>query len=99
MAHPQWWEIATGCTREAYACGQAQGIQFGFSDVLHYVTQFGQGMPLARPSMLLDHQARRVSEIDAINGMVPLLGRELNIPTPYNDTMAAVVRKREEAFL
>jgi len=99
MAQPQWWEIATGCTREAYACGQAQGIKFGFGDVLHYVTQFGQGMPLARPSMLLDHQARRVSEIDAINGMVPLLGRELGIPTPYNDTMTAVVRKREEAFL
>ena len=98
MAQPQWWDIATGCTREAYACGIAQGIQFGFSDVLHYVTQFGQGMPLARPSMLLDHQARRVSEIDAINGMVPVLGRELGIPTPYNDTMAAVVRKREEAF-
>eukprot|EP01036_Dinobryon_divergens_P002222 gene2222-2926_t len=49
-------------------------------------------MPLARPSMLLDHQARRVSEIDAINGMVPLLGRELGIPTPYNDTMTAVGR-------
>ena len=55
-------------------------------------------MPQARPSMLLDHQARRVSEIDAINGIVPLLGRELGIPTPYNDMMAAVVRKREEAF-
>jgi len=29
---------------------------------------------------------------------VPVLGRELGIPTPYNDTMSAVVRRREEAF-
>jgi 2-dehydropantoate 2-reductase len=56
-------------------------------------------MPLARPSMLLDHQVLRVSEIDAINGMVPVLGRELGLLTPYNDVMAAMVRRREEAFV
>ena len=98
MANPVWWEIATGCVREAFACGLAQGIRFGFDDVVQYVTSFGAGMPLARPSMLLDHHARRVSEIDAINGMVPVLGRELGIPTPYNDAMSAVVRRHEEVF-
>jgi 2-dehydropantoate 2-reductase len=99
MANPVWWDIATGCAREAYACGQAQHIQFGFDDVRAYVTSFGAGMPLARPSMLLDHQVLRVSEIDAINGMVPVLGRELGLLTPYNDVMAAMVRRREEAFV
>jgi len=98
MAHPVWWEIATGCAREAFACGLAQCIRFGFDDVTRYVTSFGASMPLARPSMLLDHHARRVSEIDAINGMVPVLGREMGIPTPYNDTMSAVVRRHEESF-
>ena len=98
MASPVWWEIATGCAREAIACGQAKRIRFSFDDVTQYVSSFGAGMPLARPSMLLDHLARRVSEIDAINGMVPVLGRELGIPTPYNDSMSAVVRRREEAF-
>ena len=98
MANPVWWEIATGCAREAFACGQAQRIRFGFEDVVAYVSSFGAGMPLARPSMLLDHMARRVSEIDAINGMVPVMGRELGIPTPLNDVMSAVVRRREEAF-
>ena len=98
MANPVWWEIATGCAREAFACGLAQRIRFSFDDVVHYVTSFGAGMPLARPSMLLDHQARRISEIDAINGMVPVLGRDMGIPTPYNDTMSALVRRYEEAF-
>jgi 2-dehydropantoate 2-reductase len=98
MANPVWWEIALGCTREAFACGQAQRIRFGFEDVEQYVSNFGAGMPLARPSMLLDHHARRVSEIDAINGMVPVMGRELGISTPYNDAMSAVVRRREESF-
>ena len=52
-------------------------------------------MPDARPSMLLDHEARRVSEIDAINGMTVTLGKQLNIPTPYNEVLTAVIRKRE----
>ena len=99
MANPVWWAIATGCAREAFACGQAQHIKFGFDEVTAYVTSFGAGMPLARPSMLLDHQVQRVSEIDAINGMVPVLGRELGLLTPYNDVMAAMVRRREEAFV
>ena len=98
MGNPDWWEIATGCTKEAHACGMAKCINFSFDDPVAYVTAFGAGMPNARPSMLLDHMAKRPSEIDAINGMVPVLGRELGIATPYNDTLSAVVRRREEAF-
>lgn len=98
MANPAWWDIATGCTREAHACGIAKQINFSFDDPVAYVTAFGANMPDARPSMLLDHMAGRVSEIDAINGMVPVLGRELGIATPCNDTLCAVVRRQEEAF-
>ena len=41
------------------------------------------------PSMRLDHLAGRRSEIDAINGMVSVLGREVGIATLY-DSMVAV---------
>lgn len=98
MANPVWWDVATGCTREAYSCGIAKQISFGFDDPVAYVTSFGANMPDARPSMLLDHMAGRGSEIDAINGRVPVLGRELGIATPYNDTLCAIVRRHEEAF-
>jgi 2-dehydropantoate 2-reductase len=98
MGNLAWWEIATGCTKEAYACGMAKQINFSFDDPVAYVTSFGANMPNARPSMLLDHMARRPSEIDAINGMVPVMGRQLGIATPYNDTLSAIVRRREEAF-
>ena len=55
-------------------------------------------MPNARPSMLLDHMAGRTSELDAINGIVPVMGRALSIPTPYNDTLTAIIRQREASF-
>ena len=98
MANPDWWEIGKGCALEVYALGRHKGIDFNFDDPIEYVTAFGNKMPDARPSMLLDHLARRPSEIDAINGMAVELGREYGIATPYNEVLSAVVRQRETEF-
>jgi 2-dehydropantoate 2-reductase len=98
MADPAAWAIAQGCSREILALGQAQGIAFSFDDPVEYLIAFGNKMPDARPSMLLDHHASRPSEIDAINGKAVELGRELGIPTPYNEVLTAVIRQREQAF-
>ncbi len=98
MADPAAWSIAQGCALEVYALGQARDIAFTFDDPMEYVTAFGHKMPDARPSMLLDHHAERPSEIDAINGMAVELGRQLGIPTPYNEVLTAVIRQREAGF-
>jgi 2-dehydropantoate 2-reductase len=98
MGDPALRKIALGCALEAYALGRAKGIAFSFEDPVAYVTAFGAKMPHARPSMLLDHHARRRSEIGAINGMVPVLGQELGLPTPYNDVLTAVVTSREAGW-
>jgi 2-dehydropantoate 2-reductase len=83
---------------EAYRMGRAKDIRLSFDDPIDYVTKFGQSIRNGRPSMLLDHMARRPSEIDAINGQVPVLGKELGIDAPYNQALSAVVRAREEGF-
>ncbi|MEM7118755.1 MAG: 2-dehydropantoate 2-reductase [Chloroflexota bacterium] len=92
------WKIALGCMMEAYALGQALNINFAIGDPVEYVSAFVDRMPKARPSMLLDHYAKRPSEIDAINGMAVELGQRLGIPTPYNEVVSAVVRRKEEDF-
>ena len=98
MADPEAWKICLGCAREAYAAGLAKGIAFSFDDVEAYVTAFGGNMPGARPSMLLDHMAGRRSEIDAINGMVPVVAAEVGSEAPYNEVVTAIVRSREAGF-
>ena len=98
MSSPAHWKIALGCALEVYAIGQASGINFSFRDPVQYVSDFTSKMPDARPSMLLDHHARRPSEVDAINGMVVELGEKLGIDTPYNETLTAIVRLRESKF-
>ena len=98
MVDPAAWAIAQGCALEVYALGKAKHINFTFDDPVDYVSAFGLKMPDARPSMLLDHHAGRPPEIDAINGMAVELGRQLDIPTPYNEVLSAIIRHREAGF-
>jgi len=98
MSDPHAWKIARGCGLEAYAVSQAKGIAMSFDDPEKYITAFGQKLPKARPSMLLDHLERRRSEIDAINGMVPVVANEVGLRAPYNEVMTAIVKSRETMF-
>ncbi|MCP4009733.1 MAG: 2-dehydropantoate 2-reductase, partial [Proteobacteria bacterium] len=98
MKNPDTKNIAEGCAREVYLLGLARGIKWTFNDTDEYIAAFAAKMPDARPSMLLDHHANRPSEIDAINGMAVELGKQLDIPTPYNEVLSAVIRLREKRF-
>ena len=98
MDDPHAWKIARGCGLEAYAVSQAKGISMSLDDPEKYITAFGQKLPKARPSMLLDHLERRPSEIDAINGMVPVVANEVGLRAPYNEVMTAIVKSREAMF-
>lgn len=98
FADPERRKVALGCMLEAYHVGLAKGINFSFDDAVTYGTKFAELMPHANPSMRLDHFAGKKSEIDAINGMVPVLGATVDIVTPYNDTLVAIVRAKEAQF-
>lgn len=98
MSDPHSWKVAKTCGLEAFAAGKAKGVNFSFDDAEAYITAFGERMPHARPSMLLDHHARRTSEIDAINGMVPVVSEQFGLTAPYNEVVSAIVRSREAEF-
>ena len=51
-----------------------------------------------KPSMLQDVLARRLTEIDVLNGGVAAQGRELHVPTPGHDAMVALVRGLESSW-
>ncbi len=95
---PALWQIAVNCGLEAYAVGRARGVHFSYDDPVAYVTAFADKLGDARPSMSLDHLAKRKSEIDVLNGMVPVMAKALNIPTPVNEVVSALVRHLETKF-
>ena len=95
MDDPDTWQVASGCAAEAYEVARARHIKLDFDDPVAYVRAFGMKIPNARPSMLLDHMAGRMSEIDAINGAIPGAARRVGLEAPCNDAVSALVRAKE----
>ncbi len=50
------------------------------------------------PSMLQDVLAERLTEVDALNGGIARLGRELGIPCPMNEACAAIIKGLEVSW-
>lgn len=92
---PHAWQVASGCASEAYAVARAKGIRLDIDDPVAYVRNFGLKIPNARPSMLLDHMAGRLSEIDAINGAIPVAAKAAGLEAPFNTVVSALVRAKE----
>ena len=98
MANPSAWSIAAACAAEAFHVARAKGIALDFDDPVAYARRFGEKIPGARPSMLLDHMAGRKAEIDNINGAIPREGAKAGIATPVNSVVVALLRAKEAGF-
>jgi 2-dehydropantoate 2-reductase len=95
MENADAWACASSCASEAYNVAKARNIRVDFDDPVSYVRNFGSKIPNARPSMLLDHMAGRMSEIDFINGAIPVAGQALGVATAFNTVVSTLVRAKE----
>jgi len=98
MVDPHAWSVAKGCAEEAIAVANAAGVHLDVGDPIEHIRRLGSKIPDARPSMLLDHNARRRGEVDAINGAIQREAKTYGIPTPINDTIVAIIKAREVGF-
>lgn len=98
LANPDAASISFACATEAWEVARAKKIAVDIDDPVAYVRAFGEKIPNARPSMLLDHMAGKRSEIDVINGAVPREGEKVGVKTPVNDTIVALAKTREASF-
>jgi 2-dehydropantoate 2-reductase len=89
------WHVARSCAEEGIAVAKASNIKLDVGDPVEHIRKLGSKIPGARPSMLLDYNAGRRCEVDAINGAIPRLGKPLGISTPANDTVVGIIRSRE----
>lgn len=54
---------------------------------------------LLKASMLQDIERGKLTEVDAINGVVSTYGRKVGFPTPYNDKVVEIVHRIEKGEL
>lgn len=96
--NPSAWSIAAQCATEAFLVANARGIALDFDDPVRYVKAFGQKIPGARPSMLLDHMAGRPAEVDNINGAIPREGAKVGVAAPVNAVIVSLLKGKEAGF-
>jgi 2-dehydropantoate 2-reductase len=90
--------VSRAAATEAWTVAKALGVAIAVEDPVAHVRAFGSQVFKAKPSALQDHEARRASEIDIINGAVPRFGAKVGVPSPVNDTLVALVKAKERQW-
>jgi len=95
MQHPHVGGVSRAAAREAFEVARALGIALRFDDPEREVRDFAARMPNAKPSVLLDLEAGRPSEVDVINGAIPTQAARVGMQAPVNQTLTALVQTLE----
>jgi len=98
VADPHGLAVSQTCALEAWRVAKAKRIHLCFDDPVEYISEFAERVGNAKPSLYLDHIARRPSEIDSINGMVPIVAASVNLEAPYNKVLTQILKARESAW-
>ena len=80
---------------EAYDVARALDIPLSFADPVATVRAFAERMPDAKPSVLLDIEAGKTTEIDVINGSIPKQAARVGLSAPVNATLTRLVQAME----
>jgi 2-dehydropantoate 2-reductase len=88
-------DVARSLAQEAASVANAMRIPLPFTDPWSYVRTIVEQTAELDNSMLYDLRAGVTTEVDFINGAVAAAGRRAAVPTPYNETLAALVKARE----
>jgi len=91
---PPGMELVEALIDESMRVAQAEGLEFqpGFKE---FCVKYLKGGGYHRPSMAVDLEEGLPTEIGFLNGRIAQYGRKHKVPTPYNDTITALVRMLE----
>ena len=87
--------ITRDAALEAYDVAQALNIPLSFDDPVAYVRAFAERMPDAKPSVLLDIESGKPSEVGVINGSIPQQALKVGLSAPVNATLTRLVQAME----
>ncbi len=94
MNDPIVYQIVDALVKECLKVSRANEINLGwdyYSQAMEYMRSAGDH----KPSMLMDIEAHRRTEIDFMNGKFVEYGKRAGIETPYNQTLWALVKGLE----
>mgnify|MGYP000255321188 FL=1 len=94
MNDPIVYQIVDALVKECLTVCRANEISVGW-DYYPHAMEYMRNAGDHKPSMLMDIEAGRRTEIDFMNGKFVAYGQQAGIETPYNRTMWALVKGLE----
>ena len=94
MNDPIVYQIVDALAKECIQVARANEIDLGW-DFYTYAMDYMRNAGDHKPSMLMDIEANRRTEIDFINGKFVEYGNRTGTQTPYNQTLSALVKGLE----
>ena len=94
MNDPIVYQIVDALAKECIRVARANEIDLGW-DFYTYAMDYMRNAGDHKPSMLMDIEANRRTEIDFINGKFVEYGNRTGTQTPYNHTLSALVKGLE----
>ena len=94
MSDPIVFQIIDAIVKECVKVARANEISLGW-DFYRYGMEYMRKAGEHKPSMLMDIEKRRKTEIDFINGKFVEYGKMASVETPYNTTLRALVKALE----
>lgn len=89
--------LAEGVLKEALHIAQREGITIDEKRLRNSIRNAHTNHAAHKPSMLVDIEAGRQTEIESIGGAVEKAGRQQGIATPYLSVLCNVIRLRERS--
>jgi len=93
-------ELMNRIIEEIFQVAEKKGIPLFWKRPEDYIEHFYKKLipPTAEhyPSMLQDIRAGKRTEIDALNGAIVKLGKEVGVPTPVNEVITKLVKAKEK---
>jgi 2-dehydropantoate 2-reductase len=102
LGNPESAEVVRGIVEECVAVGRARGVPLpddATERAFERMRAISAANPEARGSMYFDLIAGKRLELDAANGAVVRMGRELGIPTPLNGLVYGALKPYADGVL
>ena len=96
MPRAEWRRVLVGCMREVETVGRAAGVDLEPNAVEQALEYFDSDLEQLHSSMHADIMAGRPLELETLTGAVVRVGREVNMPTPINDVIYAMLKPYEK---
>jgi len=98
MEFPHSRSLAVKLLEEGLKVAAADGYDFGSEALARFTSYLEKGGP-HKPSMLIDVENKRPTEVDFMSGAVARYGEKYKIPTPVNSVFTDLLKTLENRYL